>query len=138
MKQQTEIKTLKEGKFVIIDDEPCTIVSVQHSKPGKHGAAKARVDAIGLFDGQKRSIVNPVDAKIYVPIVERKNAQVLSDLGRRGPAHGLGRLLDFRAQDTRGAEGQGQAGRRDLLHFQHGQDEDPDEDLSSNIFFLVI
>ncbi len=81
MKQQTEIKTLKEGKFVIIDDEPCTIVAVQHSKPGKHGAAKARVDAIGLFDGQKRSIVNPVDAKIYVPIVERKTAQVLSVAG---------------------------------------------------------
>jgi len=95
MKQQTEIKTLKEGKFVIIDDEPCTIVSVQHSKPGKHGAAKARIDAIGLFDGQKRSIVQPVDAKVYVPIVERKTAQVLAILRRRGPAHGHGRLLDF-------------------------------------------
>ena len=82
MKQQTEVKTLKEGKFVIIDDEPCTIVSVQHSKPGKHGAAKARVDAIGLFDGSKRSIVQPVDAKIYVPIVERKTAQVLAISGK--------------------------------------------------------
>jgi translation initiation factor 5A len=81
MKQQTEVKSLKEGKFVIIDDEPCTIVAVQHSKPGKHGAAKARVDAIGLFDGSKRSIVQPVDAKIYVPIVERKTAQVLSVAG---------------------------------------------------------
>ena len=81
MKQQTEVKTLKEGKFVIIDDEPCQIVAVQHSKPGKHGAAKARVDAIGIFDGSKRSIVQPVDAKIYVPIVERKTAQVLSIAG---------------------------------------------------------
>ncbi len=81
MKQQTEVKSLKEGKFVIIDDEPCTIVAVQHSKPGKHGAAKARVDAVGLFDGSKRSIVQPVDAKIYVPIVERKTAQVLSVAG---------------------------------------------------------
>ena len=81
MKQQTEIKSLKEGKFVIIDEEPCTIVAVQHSKPGKHGAAKARVDAVGLFDGSKRSIVQPVDAKIYVPIVERKTAQVLSVAG---------------------------------------------------------
>jgi translation initiation factor 5A len=81
MKQQSEIKSLKEGKFVIIDDEPCTIVAVQHSKPGKHGAAKARIDAIGLFDGSKRSIVQPVDAKIYVPIVERKTAQVLSVAG---------------------------------------------------------
>jgi len=81
MKQQTEVKTLKEGKYVIIDDEPCAIVAVQHSKPGKHGAAKASVDAIGIFDGSKRSIVQPVDAKIYVPIVERKNAQVLSIAG---------------------------------------------------------
>lgn len=81
MKQQSEVKSLKEGKFVIIDDEPCQIVAVQHSKPGKHGAAKARVDAIGLFDGSKRSIVQPVDAKIYVPIVERKSAQVLSVAG---------------------------------------------------------
>jgi translation initiation factor eIF-5A len=81
MKQQSEVKSLKEGKFVIIDDEPCTIVAVQHSKPGKHGAAKARVDAIGLFDGAKRSIVQPVDAKIYIPIVERKTAQVLSVAG---------------------------------------------------------
>ena len=81
MKQQSEVKSLKEGKFVIIDDEPCQIVSVQHSKPGKHGAAKARVDAIGIFDGSKRSIVQPVDAKIYIPIVERKNAQVISIAG---------------------------------------------------------
>jgi len=81
MKQQSEVKSLKEGKFVIIDDEPCQIVAVQHSKPGKHGAAKARVDAIGLFDGSKRSIVQPVDAKIYVPIVERKTAQVISIAG---------------------------------------------------------
>jgi translation initiation factor 5A len=81
MKQQTEVKTLKEGKYVIIDDEPCTIIAVQHSKPGKHGAAKARVDAVGLFDGSKRSIVSPVDTKIYVPIVERKNATVVSIAG---------------------------------------------------------
>lgn len=94
MKQQTEIKTLKEGKFVIIDDEPCTIVSVQHSKPGKHGAAKARIDAIGLFDGQKRSIVNPVDAKIYVPIVERKTAQVLSIAGNNA------QLMDSSSYET--------------------------------------
>ncbi|MDY6958526.1 MAG: translation initiation factor IF-5A, partial [Halobacteriota archaeon] len=32
----------------------------------------------GLFDGQKRSIVQPVNAKIDVPLVERKLGQVLS------------------------------------------------------------
>ncbi len=78
MKEQTEVRTLKEGRYVIIDDEPCIIKSLSHSKPGKHGSAKARVDAIGIFDNQKRSIISPVTQKIYVPLVERKNGQVLS------------------------------------------------------------
>ncbi len=81
MKEQTEIRTLKVGRYIIIDNEPCTIISLTTSKPGKHGSAKARIDAIGIFDGQKRSIVQPVSAKIYVPIVERKGGQVLSVMG---------------------------------------------------------
>jgi translation initiation factor 5A len=36
------------------------------------------VDAIGIFDNQKKSIVQPVTTKIYVPNVERKTGQVLS------------------------------------------------------------
>ncbi len=81
MKEQVEVRQLKEGGYIIIDDEPCEIVSITVSKPGKHGAAKARIDAIGIFDGQKRSIVQPVTAKVYVPIVERKRAQVISVMG---------------------------------------------------------
>ncbi len=81
MKEQTEVRNLKEGRYVIIDDEVCAIKAISKSKPGKHGSAKARVDTIGLFDGQKRSIVQPVSAKIFVPIVERKTAQVLSIAG---------------------------------------------------------
>jgi len=78
MKEQVEVRELKEGRYVIIDDEPCIIKGISHSKPGKHGSAKARVDAIGIFDNQKRSIVSPVTTKIYVPTVERRTGQVLS------------------------------------------------------------
>ncbi|MFC1787017.1 translation initiation factor IF-5A [Halobacteriota archaeon] len=78
MKEQTDVRSLKQGRYLIIDDEPCTIVGMTTSKPGKHGSAKARIDAIGIFDSQKRSVIQPVTAKIYVPIVERKSGQVLS------------------------------------------------------------
>ena len=71
---------LKEGKYVIMDDEPCTIMSITTSKPGKHGAAKARMEGIGVFDSQKRTAVQPVTAKMYVPIIERRSGQVLSVL----------------------------------------------------------
>ncbi len=81
MKEQVEVRSLKEGKYVLIDDEPCVIKSMTHSKTGKHGSAKSRIDAIGIFDGTKRSIIAPVTEKIYIPIVERKNGQVLSVSG---------------------------------------------------------
>jgi translation initiation factor 5A len=81
MKEQTEVGKLKEGRYVVVEDEPCKIVSIAISKPGKHGAAKSRIDCIGIFDGVKRSIVQPVSAKTYVPVVERKMAQVISIAG---------------------------------------------------------
>ena len=56
-------------------------MSIAVSKPGKHGAAKARLDVVGLFDGQKRSVVSPTSATIYAPIVERKTGQILTIAG---------------------------------------------------------
>jgi translation initiation factor 5A len=81
MKEQTEIGKIKEGRYIVVDDEPCKVVGLATSKPGKHGAAKARIDAVGIFDGVKRSIVQPVSAKAYIPVVERKSGQVISIAG---------------------------------------------------------
>jgi len=81
MKEQTEIGKIKEGRYVVIEDEPCKVLGIATSKPGKHGAAKARIDAVGIFDGVKRSIVQPVSAKAYIPVVERKSGQVISIAG---------------------------------------------------------
>lgn len=66
---------------MLIDEEPCTIVNITTSKPGKHGAAKARIEGIGVFDSQKRTAVQPVTAKLYVPMIERRSGQVLSVSG---------------------------------------------------------
>ncbi|WP_254525274.1 translation initiation factor IF-5A [Natrinema caseinilyticum] len=77
-KQQTEVRDLQEGSYVMIDDAACKINAYSTAKPGKHGSAKARVEAVGVFDGKKRSLSQPVDAKIWVPIIERKQGQVVS------------------------------------------------------------
>ena len=74
----TAVSSLKEGSYVMIDGEPCKIIKVEKSKPGKHGAAKAHIVAVGLFDGVKRSMIRPVDAKVEVPIISKKSAQVIS------------------------------------------------------------
>jgi len=76
-----EIRTLKVGRYIVIDDEPCKLVEYTTSKPGKHGEAKARMVAIGLFDKQKRSLVHPVQHKVHVPQVDRRKAQILANMG---------------------------------------------------------
>lgn len=75
-------KELKEGKYVLIDDIPCRVVEIESSKPGKHGAAKMRVTGIGVFEGQKKTLLTPGDADVEVPIIERKNVQIMSVSGK--------------------------------------------------------
>ncbi len=79
--EQAEVRELREGRYVNIDDEPCKIVSITTSKPGKHGEAKARIEAIGIFDGNKRSVVYPVKHRVQVPIIDKRQAQVVSVMG---------------------------------------------------------
>ncbi len=78
MSRPAEVGSLKKGYHIIIQNEPCKIVEYERSKPGKHGSAKARIVAIGVFDDTKRSIVSPVSAKVSIPIVEKRSAQIIS------------------------------------------------------------
>lgn len=71
-----EASSLKMGRYLVIDDEPCKVVSIEKSKSGKHGHAKARIVAVGIFDGVKRSIVLPGDAKVDSPIIDKRVAQI--------------------------------------------------------------
>lgn len=77
----TPVGQLKEGGYVLIDGFVCQIKTVEKSKPGKHGSAKARITAVGLFDGQKRNLMAPVHAECEVPVVDRGNAQVVAVMG---------------------------------------------------------
>jgi translation initiation factor 5A len=79
--EQVEVRELKEGRYIVIDDEPCKIISISTSKPGKHGEAKARIEAMGLFDNNKKSVVYPVKHKVLVPMIDKRNAQVVSIMG---------------------------------------------------------
>jgi translation initiation factor 5A len=77
-REQTEVRDLQEGNYVMIEDTPCIINAYSTAKPGKHGSAKARVEGKGVFDGKKRNFTQPVDAKVWVPIINRKQGQVIS------------------------------------------------------------
>lgn len=91
---KSTIKELKHGRYCILDGEPCRVVSVTTSVSGKHGAAKARLEAVGLFDNKKRSIVKPADSDIEVPIVEKKSGQVVALVGD------IAQVMDLETYET--------------------------------------
>ncbi|MDD1743245.1 MAG: translation initiation factor IF-5A [Methanomassiliicoccales archaeon] len=103
---QAEVRELKEGRYVVIDDEPCKILSIQMSKPGKHGEAKARIDAVGLFDEKKRSIVHPVTHKVQVPMIDKRKAQILAISGKEVQLMDLENFENFSLAITEEFEGQ--------------------------------
>ena len=78
MTKPVDVGELRVGGYMMIDGEPCKIMDITKSKPGKHGSAKARIVAIGVFDGQKRQFVKPVDCGAEVPIIDKRAGQVFA------------------------------------------------------------
>jgi translation initiation factor 5A len=93
-RQQTEVRELDEGSYVMMEETPCKITSYSTAKPGKHGSAKASIKGRGVFDGKKRSLSQPVDAKVWVPIINRKQGQVVSVTGDDA------QVMDLETYDT--------------------------------------
>ena len=81
MSKPVEVGSLKIGQYLMIDGDPCRIVEYEKSKPGKHGAAKARIVGISAFTSQKKNLISPVDAKVEVPMIEKRTGQIISISG---------------------------------------------------------
>lgn len=88
MSEEGEVKkssagSMKPGSYIIMDGVASKVTDIQISRPGKHGHAKARITAVGLIDGKKRVEVMPGHDNVDVPIIGKKNAQVLSVTGNK-------------------------------------------------------
>jgi translation initiation factor 5A len=78
LSRPADLGSLKEGSYIVIDGEPCKVVEVEKSKPGKHGSAKVRLTAISVFTSSKKSLIGTVDTHIEVPMIDKRSAQVIS------------------------------------------------------------
>jgi translation initiation factor 5A len=103
---QSEVRELKEGRYMLIDMEPCKIVSISTSKPGKHGEAKANIDAVGIFDKKKRSVVFPVKHRVQVPMIDKRKAQILAVGGKEAQLMDLETFENFSLAIPEEFEGQ--------------------------------
>jgi len=72
---------LKAGSYVLIDGAACIVKDTQTSRPGKHGHAKVRVKATDIITGSTKEIVKPGHDTVEVPIIYKKNGQILSIVG---------------------------------------------------------
>jgi translation initiation factor 5A len=88
------VKDLKPGRFVLVDGIPCRVVDIELSAPGKHGSAKARITAIGIFDKSKKTLLKPSNAEVEVPIINKRKAQVVSISGATA------QLMDLETYET--------------------------------------
>ena len=84
MSKPIELGSLKIGSYILLPvsdqptGEPCRITEYDTSKPGKHGAAKARIVGMGVFDDQKRADVCPVSMQVHVPLIDKRPGQIIS------------------------------------------------------------
>ena len=77
-KTKVQVSKLKPGRYILIDGEPCRIGNITVSSPGKHGSAKARIEAVGIFDKKVRSMVKPTSAEVEVPIIDKRVGQIIA------------------------------------------------------------
>lgn len=68
----------RAGAAIIIEDNAYIVKSNDISKPGKHGHAKCRIEAIGIVDGKKKVIAMSGHDRLDVPLINKNKAQVLS------------------------------------------------------------
>ena len=78
MSRPADLGSVKEGSYIILDGEPCRVVSREHFKPGKHGAAKVRLVALSIFTGSKKSYVSPAESRVDIPMIDKRSGQITS------------------------------------------------------------
>ena len=66
------------GTNILIEGEPYTIKKIDISRTGKHGHSKARIEAVGIINEQKKVFVIPGHDRLEVPLVDKRKGQVLS------------------------------------------------------------
>ncbi len=88
------ISSFKKGNYVVIDGVACIVTDTQLSRPGKHGHAKVRLTAVSIIDHKKKEVVLPGHDTLESPIIEKKNAQVLSVEGNTA------KVMDLTSYET--------------------------------------
>ena len=76
-----EATEMRVGTYVMIDGVAYQVKKMDISKTGKHGHAKVRFEAVSIVTGKKKVQVIPGHDRFEVPMINKRQAQVLSVSG---------------------------------------------------------
>jgi translation initiation factor 5A len=74
---------MRVGTFLMIDGIAYQVKKMDISKTGKHGHAKVRFESVSIVSGKKKVGVVPGHDKFEVPMIIKKQGQVLSVLDEK-------------------------------------------------------
>ena len=94
----THAGSLKAGSYLLVDGIPCIVKDTQTSRPGKHGHAKVRIKAIDMVTGTLKEVVKPGHDNVEVPIIYKKEGQILSITGD------IAEMMDMNTYETINAD----------------------------------
>jgi len=94
MPKQIEASSVRNGSMIMIEGEPCEVRSMSKSSPGKHGSAKCKIKARGIFDEKDRHITKPGDSMMMSPDVDKKEGQIVSKDGN------IAQVMDMDTYET--------------------------------------
>jgi len=72
---------MRVGTYLIVDGVAYQVKKMDISKTGKHGHAKVRFEAVSIMTGKKKVQVVPGHDKFEVPMINKRQGQVLSISG---------------------------------------------------------
>ena len=103
--------TLRVGGYIMIHQYPCKIINMSTNKTGKHGSAKVHFTGIDIFTEQKHDFMTSSTKNVDVPIVERKDYQlididgdIVTYLNDKGESNCDLRMPDFCESDLKLSE----------------------------------
>ena len=76
-----EATEMRVGSYLLLDGVAHQVKKMDVSKTGKHGHAKVRFEATSIMTGKKKVQVVPGHDKFEVPMIDKRQAQVLSVSG---------------------------------------------------------
>ncbi|KAI1727640.1 eukaryotic elongation factor 5A hypusine, DNA-binding OB fold domain-containing protein [Ditylenchus destructor] len=91
-----QCSAIRKNEFVMIKGRPCKVVEMSTSKTGKHGHAKVHMVALDIFTNKKLEDICPSTHNMDVPVVKRKEYQLLSV-----NEDGFLSLMDLESCDTK-------------------------------------